>query len=140
MARRSRRRSSPTPTAGRDYVGYRYAGVPPPLSPVLRSSYGADISELLSEFAPEAPGWTGFLPPPALPAPRVVPAAKAALPWRRSKYSALRELAMRAPSRTRFCIQRKARRQVLFALRRAGYAGSAKARTWRRTSNSQYAC
>lgn len=38
------------------------------------------------------------------------------------------------------CVQRKQRKQVLFALGRAGYRGSVKAKTFRRSYNSQWRC
>lgn len=44
------------------------------------------------------------------------------------------------PSRVRFCVQRKQRREVLFAKERAGFSGSAKKSSWRRSSTSQYGC
>lgn len=49
-------------------------------------------------------------------------------------------LAVRLPAKVRFCIQRKQRKQVLFALDRAGYRGSAPKRHYIRNSNSQYRC
>lgn len=51
----------------------------------------------------------------------------------------LQKLYMRQPERVRFCVQRSQRREVLFALNRAGYSGSAPGR-YRRTQNSQYRC
>lgn len=44
------------------------------------------------------------------------------------------------PYRARVCVRRKQRREVLFAFRRAGYAGSAPKRRYRRTSYSKYGC
>lgn len=65
-------------------------------------------------------------------------------PYRRSlrsqQYAELKSLRMRAPARVLFCQQRKERREVLFAKKRAGFGGSAKKRRWRRTQNSQYGC
>lgn len=49
------------------------------------------------------------------------------------------QLLMRAPSRVKFCVDRKARREVLFAFKRAGYRGSAP-RSYKRTEDSQYSC
>lgn len=49
------------------------------------------------------------------------------------------QLRMSAPSRSSFCHRRKERRQVLFAIRRAGYSGSAPG-PYRRTQDSQYSC
>lgn len=40
----------------------------------------------------------------------------------------------------RFCVGRKERREVLFALKRAGFSGSAPKRHYRRTSKSQWRC
>lgn len=50
------------------------------------------------------------------------------------------------PSRVRFCVQRKQRREVLFAYRKAGYSGSGRGRwngfrrSYRRFASSGYAC
>lgn len=44
------------------------------------------------------------------------------------------------PSRVAFCVRRKQRREVLFALKRAGYSGSARKGHWRRTAYSKYRC
>lgn len=44
------------------------------------------------------------------------------------------------PSRVRFCIERKQRREALFAFGRAGYSGSVKKRSYRRSSSSKYGC
>lgn len=52
----------------------------------------------------------------------------------------LRSLWMQAPSRVRFCVRRKQRKEVLFALGRAGYSGSARKMHWRRNASSQYSC
>lgn len=49
-------------------------------------------------------------------------------------------LRMLTPSRVRFCVQRKARREVLFALGRAGYSGSAPRSHYRRSGSSLYKC
>lgn len=47
---------------------------------------------------------------------------------------------LKADPRIGFCVQRKERRQVLFALKRAGYGGSVKAKTFRRSYKSQWRC
>lgn len=65
--------------------------------------------------------------------------------WSRSDLQAKilpswRAVLAEAPYRVRFCVQRKSRREVLFAFRRAGYSGSARKSRWRRTSNSNYGC
>lgn len=44
------------------------------------------------------------------------------------------------PSRVMFCVRRKQRREVLFALNRAGYSGSARKSKWRRSITSKYGC
>lgn len=49
-------------------------------------------------------------------------------------------LEVRVPQRVRFCLQRKQRREVLFAWKRAGFRGSAPKRFYRRSQNSQYRC
>lgn len=46
----------------------------------------------------------------------------------------------RMPSRVKFCLARKSRREVLFAMGRAGFGGSAPKKHYRRTSNSNYGC
>lgn len=57
-------------------------------------------------------------------------------------FEALRPLQVRVPMRARFCVQRKQRREVLFAFRRVGYSGSSPGRrnTYRRTANSHWRC
>lgn len=55
------------------------------------------------------------------------------------RYSALRLLQVRAPMRARFCVRRKQRREVLFAMGRAGFSGSAPGRYFRRAESS-YRC
>lgn len=65
---------------------------------------------------------------------------RSAAALRRSLDPALTRLQIRVPARVKFCQQRKVRREVLFAMRRAGYSGSAKKRYWRRSQNSQYRC
>lgn len=46
------------------------------------------------------------------------------------------------PSRVMFCVKRKIRKEVLFALRKAGYRGSGpgRRRTYRRTGDSSHGC
>lgn len=44
------------------------------------------------------------------------------------------------PSRVRFCVVRKQRREVLFAIRKAGYSGSAPKRSYFRSASSKYGC
>lgn len=48
--------------------------------------------------------------------------------------------AMRRAKSVDFCVRRKARREVLFAVRRAGFRGSAPKRSYRRSGDSQYRC
>lgn len=45
-----------------------------------------------------------------------------------------------APAAVKACEQRKRRREVLFARRKAGFSGSARKLHWRRTSYSSYRC
>lgn len=67
--------------------------------------------------------------------------AKQALVGRRfGRVSPLGVTLNRMPSRVRFCVQRGQRREVLFALGRAGYRGSAPKRSYRRSANSNYGC
>lgn len=60
-----------------------------------------------------------------------------------SKYrSALQDVSFTVgnlPSRVGFCMRRKARREVLFALKRAGFRGSASG-SYRRNMFSRYGC
>lgn len=44
------------------------------------------------------------------------------------------------PSRVLFCVRRKQRRETLFAIRRAGYSGSAPKRHYYRKLTSSYGC
>lgn len=75
-----------------------------------------------------APGVARFSPP----APRS-PWGRGGMQWN------LVGLKMRAPSRVRFCFQRKVRREVMFALGVGGRGGKP-GRRFRRTQNSQYRC
>lgn len=50
------------------------------------------------------------------------------------------QLSVKIPDRVKFCVQRKERRETLFALNRAGYSGSAKKRFWNRKKSSQWRC
>lgn len=53
----------------------------------------------------------------------------------------LRLLSVRIPERERFCVQRKRRRETLFALNRIGRgAGRLRRRAWRRTESSNWRC
>lgn len=54
-------------------------------------------------------------------------------------YEALRVLKLDAPNRVMFCIRRKLRKEVLFALGKAGFSGSTRGR-YRRTADSQWRC
>lgn len=47
---------------------------------------------------------------------------------------------LKADPRVSYCVRRKERREVLFAMKRAGFGGSARKKTWRRTYNSQWRC
>lgn len=73
-----------------------------------------------------------------VPAKRSVFAKSFASRGVRLQYPVLRVL-NKQPMRVRFCVQRKTRREVLFALRRAGYSGSAP-RSYSRSANSNYGC
>lgn len=63
-----------------------------------------------------------------------------------SPFGALRSLRVATPSRVWFCFKRKVRREVMFALRSIGRAGSSPGkrrpdgRMYRRTQDSQYGC
>lgn len=49
-------------------------------------------------------------------------------------------LQVRAPSRARFCLQRKQRKEVLFAYGVAGRRGVGRGKRWNRNANSQWRC
>lgn len=66
------------------------------------------------------------------------PQARAFTP--KARMLALGRLFYSAPARVRKCVQRKERRAVLFALERAGFAGSAPKRHYRRTEDSNWRC
>lgn len=67
-----------------------------------------------------------------------VPVRKLVTP--RQNFSELKKLQISAPSRALFCVRRKQRKEVLFALGRAGFRGSAPKKHYRRTQDSQYRC
>lgn len=60
-------------------------------------------------------------------------------PWvgQRTVPAALR---IRFPLETRLCFNRKQRREVLFAQRKAGFRGSAPKRSYKRSGDSLYSC
>lgn len=49
-------------------------------------------------------------------------------------------LRIMAPRRVLFCLRRKVRKEVMFALRIAGKRGVGAGKRWRRTENSQWRC
>lgn len=55
------------------------------------------------------------------------------------KYDPMRILQVQIPQRVKFCVQRKVRRQVLFAQKVAGRSGGSPG-PYRRTENSNYKC
>lgn len=57
-----------------------------------------------------------------------------------ARYPQWKYVLNRAPSRVQFCFERRQRREVLFALKRAGFRGSAPKKSYRRTANSNYGC
>lgn len=59
---------------------------------------------------------------------------------RPSAYDVLRYVRYANPSRVLMCVKRQVRRQVLFAIRKAGFSGSARKKHWRRTRDSFYGC
>lgn len=62
-------------------------------------------------------------------------------PYRRRLYAGWQRFELGTmPHRVGFCVRRKQRREVLFALGRAGYGGSAPKRHYRRNMNSNYGC
>lgn len=56
-----------------------------------------------------------------------------------SSWKGLRRLELNAPSRVRFCVARKQRREVLFAWRKVGFRGSSPG-PYRRYGSSQWRC
>lgn len=55
-------------------------------------------------------------------------------------YRALGALTIRVPERAAFCVRRKVRRQVMFALGVGGSRGMMRGKRFRRTQDSQYRC
>lgn len=60
-------------------------------------------------------------------------------PAKRGSFSPLSLLRIFSPKRVVFCVRRKIRKEVLFALGRAGFRGSSPG-PYRRTQDSQYKC
>lgn len=58
----------------------------------------------------------------------------------RLKRPPLYQLNIQAPSRVKFCVRRKIRREVMFARNMAGRRGIGRGKTWRRSENSNYSC
>lgn len=52
----------------------------------------------------------------------------------------LKQLRMLAPRRVLFCLRRKVRKEVMFALKIAGRRGVGVGKRWRRTENSNWRC
>jgi len=61
-------------------------------------------------------------------------------PYGPNKNKPLRLGSLSMPTESSPCKKRSDRREVLFALHRAGYSGSAKKRHFRRTTESQFSC
>ena len=129
MARRSRRRMTFT-SAGRDF------SFPSRRLPPRRFSISQDVADYgpfsrSADFPPtsRSSSYKAGLRPRKRPAERWV-----------DQYSALAILQTLAPSRALHCVRRKLRREVLFALRRAGFSGSAPKREYNRTADSQWRC
>lgn len=135
----------------------RYAFAPsaayfPASRRLLRGGRTSDASLLFDgaeAFRQErAPQWAAVYPRRPLRSSPVAPfrfSARAARPLQfrfgvAEHFASPRTLPLKVPSRVRFCVQRKERRQVLFALERAGYRGSAPKRHYQRTQESQYRC
>lgn len=74
---------------------------------------------------------------------RVGPAAfglgSLAYQWH-SAMAPLRKLQMLAPRRVLFCLRRKVRKEIMFALNIAGRRGVGAGKRWRRTENSNWRC
>lgn len=96
-----------------------------------RSQWLVEDTYPLGVFTPSPRRFLGRVWSPPAP-PRRFP--------RQRSFTGLRTLQIRVPPRVKFCIQRKERREVLFALGRAGFRGSAPKRRYRRTQNSQWRC
>lgn len=116
-ARPPRRRMSDYAIEGARYPEHPVATVYP-WSP--SRSLRAVVSRGFS-FAPKARGFSLAL-------------AQARLPWSDDR------LRIRVPTRVKFCVARKQRREVLFAMERAGYSGSAPKRHYRRNEDSNWRC
>lgn len=142
--RRLRRRSdSPDDFRGVPYS--RSTNAHPALPPESRSQrLVTQLAEYLSGFQPK---------------PQAAEAVYPMLPRRRSRFytfspakhersefnrrvfgPSLTGLTARAPAKVRFCLQRKARREVLFALRRAGFRGSTGRTKYVRRESSNWRC
>lgn len=83
--------------------------------------------------------WRRLARPTLFPVPLAKPAVGRLSSGR---YSPLSVLRMRVPTRVRFCVQRRTRREVIFALGVGGSRGSAGGRhgTYRRNGNSAFRC
>lgn len=136
MARRSRRdRVVGYPAAG----GSRYVD---PSGTLPRSTY-RDVEALSSSFAPFVADFrTGV---PARRMTRIV-STPVSLYKHAKRSEAVRLISPKSyylreiPSRVRFCVSRKIRREALFAFGRAGFRGSAPKRHYRRVATSNYRC
>lgn len=108
---------------------------------------------------PERIFWSGVWGPPGGPHASPRSAVRSAVAWRplvkvprrirslqaqqrRADWRAFQLLQVQAPARVRFCVARKMRKQVLFALGVAGRRGSAPGRGGRywRSENSNWRC
>lgn len=136
MAKR-RRRSSYTRRGEPYYRSSRPARLPPAHERVRRLPQDPDFRVTVPFVAlRQSPAralarrLSVFLPP-------------AATPLRRRgvsrRYEALRQLPVAVPRKVRFCVERKRRREVIFAIGVGGRRGSAPG-PYRRTQESQYAC
>lgn len=155
MSRRSRRRAEQARYAVERGEPY-YRSIPHVVPPFRGSSLDAQSGDLYAQLlelgrSPEAAvyPWRPYLGTlsPGLRSPQ----SRRSQAGRGYSYSAPPRPSRRAfgfqsllsiatPSRVAFCVRRTIRRQVLFALGRAGYSGSAPKRHYRRTQNSQWRC
>lgn len=148
MARWSRRSSGRSPTSadvlrariGLSAIGSSGLSYDPPIAhdPVDLDPFvsGEVLGRYVSRLRRVAE--VRYTPPPYIPFPyRHRPKGDFGSPVR---MLAERVQRVRSPKKVMFCVVRKQRRQVLFALRRAGYSGSVKKRFYRRDYSSQWRC
>lgn len=111
---------------------YRPSEAAPARMPEASNYYsmGASPFAQVAPFGPLGRGLSVYYPPYG---PRRVVGSQ-------RLYSSWDTLQIRVPRKAVFCVRRKSRREVLFALRRAGFRGSAPKRHYRRSQDSLWRC